>query len=140
MDGFEGRVLLGHVTGVKGELIIPLHRVTPVLYPRVCVLCHLPAGYRFPTSSPTCCCIGGGMQRRITQCSLKPADIMDQTFPIGIKPFLICFKWKKVVRIWVRHSDSFLFIEIFRVGVDLCMLSAYCHHRKMPILIPMLHR
>ena len=68
MDGFEGRVLLGHVTGVEGELIIPLHRVTPVLYPRVCVLCHLPAGYRFPTSSPTCCRIGGGMQCRITQC------------------------------------------------------------------------
>ena len=66
---------------------------------------------------------------------------MDEALPVGVEPFLIDLKWKQVVGVWVRHLVSlFMFIEIIKVDVGLCMQPACHHHRKMPILIPTLHR
>ena len=48
--------------------------------------------------------MGGGVDRlQIDAFMLESLDALNEAFPVGIKPFLIGFKWKQVVRIWVRH-------------------------------------
>ena len=48
--------------------------------------------------------MGGGVnQLQIDALILEPSDALDKTFPICIKPFLVGFKGKEVVRIRVRH-------------------------------------
>ena len=76
----------------------------------------------------------GERELQIDTFILETTDIVYQTFPIGVEPFLVGFKGKQVVQIWVGHNDSLP----FRVDGDLYMLPMCFHHQKMLFWLPTL--